>query len=100
MQKHIFNKYDIRGIVGTELIIEEVEQLAHAIISFYKKNDPSLTRIAVAMDGRTHSHEIYQKVSQAIIARGLQVYFLGVCPTPVFVFGLYHLPVQAGIMIT
>lgn len=100
MQKHIFNKYDIRGIVGTELIIEEVEQLAHAIVSFYQKNSPSLTRIAVAMDGRLHSYEIYQKVSQAIISRGLQVYFLGVCPTPVFVFGLYRLPVQAGIMIT
>lgn len=100
MQKHIFNKYDIRGIVGTELIIEQVEQLTHAIVSFYKKQYPSLTRIAVAMDGRIHSQEIYQKVSGAIVARGLQVSFLGVCPTPVFVFGLYHLPVQAGIMIT
>lgn len=100
MQKHIFNKYDIRGIIGTELCIDEVEQLTHAIISFYKKQSPSLAKIAVAMDGRIHSPEIYQKVSQAIVSCGLQVYFLGLCPTPVFVFGLYHLPVQAGIMIT
>lgn len=100
MQKHIFNKYDIRGIIGTELMIEEVEQLTHAIVSFYKKQNPGLTKIAVAMDGRIHSSEIYKKVSQVIVSCGLQVHFLGVCPTPVFVFGLYHLPVQAGIMIT
>lgn len=100
MQKHIFNKYDIRGIIGTELMIEEVEQLTHAIISFYKKEFPELKKIAVAMDERIDSVEIYKKVSQVIVSCGLQVYFLGVCPTTVFVFGLYHLPVQAGIMIT
>ncbi|MBI2352703.1 phosphomannomutase/phosphoglucomutase [Candidatus Dependentiae bacterium] len=100
MQKYIFNKYDIRGVVGTELVIEEVEQLTHAIISFYQKYNSSITKIAIAMDGRLHSQEIYKRVAQAIIDRGLQGYFLGVCPTPVFVFGLYRLPVQAGIMIT
>lgn len=100
MQKHIFNKYDIRGIIGTELMIDEVEQLTHAIISFYKKEFPEIKKIAVAMDERIDSLEIYKKVSQVIVSCGLQVYFLGVCPTAVFVFGLYQLPVQAGIMIT
>lgn len=100
MQKHIFNKYDIRGKVGVELRLDEVEQLTNAIVLFYKKHYPNLERIAVALDGRRHSQEIYEKVSQTIIKAGLQVYFLGVCPTPVFVFGLYNLPVQAGIMIT
>ncbi len=100
MQKHIFNKYDIRGMVGTELDLAHVEQLAHAIVSFYQKKQPNISSIAVGMDGRIHSMEIYQKVAHVVISRGLNVHFLGICPTPVFVFGLYNLPVQAGIMIT
>lgn len=100
MQKHIFNKYDIRGKVGVDLVLGQVDRLAHAIIAYYKKHYPNLERIAVALDGRKYSQQIYDKVSKAIVDAGLQVYFLGVCPTPIFVYSLYHLPVQAGIMIT
>lgn len=100
MQKHIFNEYDIRGVIGKDLQISEIEKLTHAIVTFYQQQCPDLQRIAVAMDGRVDSPEIYQKVSQVIMQRGLQVYFLGSCPTSVFLFGLHRLPVQAGIMIT
>ncbi len=100
MQKHIFKEYDIRGIVGKELLIDHVEKLTKAILSFYKKKKPEVQRVAVAMDGRLHSDAMYQAVSKAITQQGLHVYFLGVCPISAFHFGLYHLPVQAGIMIT
>lgn len=100
MQKHIFRSTDIRGVVGVDFLIEEVYMLTQSMMIWFSKKSPHVRRVAVALDGRVHGHEIYQKVAQAIVDAGYQVYFLGVCPTPVFVYGLYQLPVQAGIMIT
>ena len=96
----IFKKYDIRGVVGVDLHLDQIDRLTHAIVNFYQQQETDIQRIAVAMDGRLYSYEIYQKVSQAIIDKGLQVYFLGICPNAVFMYGIDKLPVQAGIMIT
>jgi phosphomannomutase len=100
MQKHIFRKSDIRGIVGVDLMMHEIYALTQAMIAWFVQQDSNLQRIAVALDGRVHGQEIYQHVSKAITDAGYQVYFLGICPTPVFEYGLHQLPVQAGIMIT
>lgn len=100
MQKHIFRSSDIRGIVPSELSLQDSYQIAQACITWFAQKSSNLQRIAVAFDGRLHGQEIYQQVSQAIIDTGHQVYFLGVCPTPAFLYRLHQLPVQAGIMIT
>ncbi|MBP6892049.1 hypothetical protein KBB68_00550 [Candidatus Babeliales bacterium] len=100
MQNHIFRVSDIRGIVPTELSMQDSYDIAQAAVTWFARQDLNLQRIAVAFDGRLYGQEIYQQVAQAIVDAGYQVYFLGICPTPVFVFGLHQLPVQAGIMIT
>lgn len=100
MQNHIFRRSDIRGIVGIDLSIQDTYRLTQAAVSWFAQKCLNLQRIAVAFDGRLHGQEMYEQVAQAIVDAGYQVYFLGVCPTPVFVYGLYQLPVQAGIMIT
>ena len=51
------------------------------------------------MDARTHSQAIYEEVA-AITDSGLDIYFLGICPTPVLLHALHKLPVDCGIMIT
>lgn len=100
MQKHIFKKSNISGIVGIELMMDDVHCLTQAILYYFFKYDHALQRIAVAFDSRVHGQEIYQNVAQAIVNSGYQVYFLGICPTPVLEYALHQLPVQAGIMIT
>lgn len=100
MQASVFKKYDIRGIVGQDLIIKDSYRLAQAIVTHFKHQNPALTTLIVGMDGRTHSPAIKEQVCRALQDMGINVIFLGVCPTPVFYFANEMLNVPGGIMIT
>lgn len=100
MQDSFFRKYDLRGKVGTELIIDDVYDLAHAIIFYCAQQEPSLKTIAVGMDGRVHSPAIKEEVCRAIQDAGFDALFIGTCPSPVMYFAMHTQPVEAGIMIT
>jgi len=96
----IFREYDIRGIVGTQLLIDQTYSLACAIAYFLKQQKPTLRTIAIGMDGRTHSPALKEQVCAAFLDSGIDVIFLGICPTPIMYFSQHMLPVDAGIMIT
>lgn len=100
MLSTIFREYDIRGKVGSELIIDQVYPLTQAIAFYFVHHNPAVKTVLVGMDVRSHSPEIKDAVIKALKDSGIDVIFIGVCPTPVLYFGLYTLPVQAGIMIT
>lgn len=96
----IFRQYDIRGKVGTELLVNQVYDLGCAMASYFIQKNPDVKSIAVGMDGRTHSPEIQENLCKAFLDSGINVISLGVCPTPVLYFSLFNLEVQAGVMVT
>lgn len=96
----IFREYDIRGKVGSELIIEDVYDLARAIAFYFSQKKVTVKTVAVGMDGRLHSPAIKEMVCKALLDSGLDVVFIGVCPSPVLYFALHTLSVDAGLMIT
>lgn len=96
----IFREYDIRGKVGTELVIDQVYDLTRAIVYYLAQQKPGVKTIAVGMDGRLHSPAIKDELCRAIQESGLNVVFIGVCPSPVLYFAMHTLPVDAGLMIT
>jgi len=100
MQAAAFKKYDIRGIVEKELIIEDTYRLTQAIITHFKQHCPELNHMIVGMDGRIHSPLIKEQVCKAIIDSGINVMFIGVCSTPLFYFANEILNAEGGIMIT
>lgn len=100
MNDIIFREYDIRGIVGTDLLIDEIYNLGRAIAAYFIDHQATTRTVAVAMDGRVHSDAIRKPLIQALLESGLDVVFIGVCPSPVLYFALHQLDVQAGIMIT
>lgn len=100
MKDSIFREYDIRGVVDKELFIDQVYDLTQAIAAYFLKHLPNLKTVAVGMDGRTHSPAIKQEICRSLTDSGLDVLFLGICPTPVLYFSLHTQPVQAGLMIT
>ncbi len=100
MESVIFREYDIRGIVGSQLKIEQVYDLGRAIAVLFTQLEPSTKTIAVGMDGRSHSAAIKQELVRGLIDSGLNVVFIGVCPTPVLYYAQYSMPVDAGLMIT
>jgi phosphomannomutase / phosphoglucomutase len=100
VQDAIFREYDIRGKVGSELIIDHIYDLTLSIAWYFKKHAPLATTVAVGMDGRSHSEAIKDEVCRALVDSGFSVLFFGVCSTPALYFGLHTLPVHAGIMVT
>jgi phosphomannomutase len=100
MQPAAFKKYDIRGIVGKELITEDMYRLTQSIAAYFKEQSPNLKTVIVGMDGRTHSPLIKEHVCKALLDCGLNVTFIGICTTPLFYFANEILNVQGGVMIT
>lgn len=100
MKDSIFRKYDIRGKVGSDLPIEEVYNFGRALAFYLKSKNPRLSTIAVGMDGRTHSPAIKEELIKALLDSGINVTFIGVCPTPLLYFATHNLDVEAGVMIT
>jgi len=100
MADSVFKEYDIRGKVCEELSLYDMYELVCAIAYYFVQHNPSIKTVAVGMDGRLHSPQIKKKVCDALCDSGLDVLFLGLCPSPALYFAMNVLPVDAGIMIT
>lgn len=100
MRSTIFREYDIRGKVGHDLLIEDVYHITSAIASFFISRVPHFKTVAVGMDGRSHSVTIKEEVCRALIDNGIDVVFLGICPSPALYFSLFNIAVDGGLMIT
>ncbi len=100
MKETIFREYDIRGIVDKELYIDQVYDLGRAIAYYLKQHNPDFNVIAIGMDGRTHSPQIKDELRRAFLDSGIDVAFLGVCPTPALYFSLFTLDVDGGLIVT
>lgn len=100
LKEAIFREYDIRGIVGTELIIEEMYHLTYAIISYILKKHPKTSTIIIGMDGRLHSLAIKDEICKALSDLGMHVTFIGICASPVLYFAVHTLKADVGLMIT
>jgi phosphomannomutase/phosphoglucomutase len=96
----VFKQYDLRGIIGTDFPLEDVYDLGKAIAVYFITRAHDVKTIAIGADGRIHSPIIKEKLCAALQDAGLNVVFIGVCPTPVLYFSLFTQPVQAGLMIT
>jgi len=96
----VFREYDIRGKVGSELYLHEIYALGQAIAYYFLTQKPDLKTVAIGRDARLHSQVIQDELARAMVKSGLNVIFMGICPTPVLYFALHTLPVDAGLMVT
>ena len=100
MKETIFREYDIRGLVNSELMIDDVYDLGRAIAFYLMQLNNAVKTIALAMDGREHSPAIKDNMCRALIDSGFDVIFIGVCTSPMMYFATHTMSVDAGIMIT
>ena len=98
MNEHIFREYDIRGVVGRDLTDETVYDVARAIGTFYRAN--SIGRATLGRDARESSPRFRDIFIRGLTETGCDVIDIGMVPTPVLYFSLFHLDVDAGVMIT
>ena len=100
MNDNVFRKYDIRGKVGSELDIDRMYDLGRALAYYFKQRNPQVKTIAIGMDGRNHSPSIKEKLTTAMSDSGLDVSFIGVCPSPALYFAMFTKSFEAGLMVT
>ena len=98
MDAKTFREYDIRGIVGTQIIEADVTQLGRAFGTYLVRQGKR--KVTMGRDIRPSAEQFRQALLEGMLDTGLQVTDLGTCPTPVFYFSLRHLHADGGIMIT
>jgi phosphomannomutase/phosphoglucomutase len=96
----IFREYDIRGIAGKDLDRDIAVLLGKAFGSFVKQRKPDAGYLSVGRDVRNSSAGLAAGIIEGITSTGLDVYDIGVCPTPVQYFSLFHLDLDGGVMVT
>ena len=94
----LFREYDLRGIVGQELTESIAEQVGRAYCTYVK--DGGVKTVSVGRDGRLSSPGLFKALVKGLLAGGLNVIDVGICPSPLVYFSLFNLPVDGGIMIT
>ncbi|NWF75708.1 MAG: phosphomannomutase/phosphoglucomutase [Nitrospirae bacterium] len=100
MIDRVFREYDIRGIVEEDLTENFVFLLGKAFGTYLRNVNPVARQVSVGRDGRLSSESFARNVIRGIISTGINVYNIGLCPTPVQYFSLYHLNLDGGIMVT
>lgn len=98
MNPEIFREYDIRGLVGKDLIPETVEQIGKAIGTYIRRDGGKI--ITLGWDVRTSSMQFRDILATGILSTGIDVIDVGLVPTPVSYFSLHHCKPDGGVMIT
>ena len=100
MNDRIFREYDIRGVVGKDFDADFAFLLGRAFASLLKQTNPDAKQVSVGRDARLSSEGLASEIIKGIISSGINVYDIGMCPTPLQYFSLYHLSLDGGIMVT
>jgi len=99
INRTIFREYDIRGVFGQgELSLETAELLGRAIGTKLRKKN--ILRMTLGRDVRTSSDQLHRSILTGLLSTGVHVVDVGICPTPLLYFSLFHFNVPGGVMIT
>ncbi|MBI4721481.1 MAG: phosphomannomutase/phosphoglucomutase [Candidatus Stahlbacteria bacterium] len=102
LNPNIFRTYDIRGIADVDLTDEVVHQLGCAYGTYLIKSNTKnqIPKIGIGQDVRLSSPRIAKTLIEGILGTGVSVIDLGVVPTPVVYFSVFHYNYDGGIMVT
>jgi len=98
MNPAVYREYDIRGLA--EIDFDRKFALLLGKVHGTAIVEAGGTRAAVGRDCRATSNAYAEAVIAGMVSTGLLVYDLGVCPSPLLYFSLFHLNADGGIQIT
>jgi phosphomannomutase/phosphoglucomutase len=96
---HIFREYDIRGIAERDLSDELAEGIGRGLGAMLTK-DGRPPCLAVGRDCRLSSPRLHAALVRGLVQAGVHVIDIGVGPTPMLYFAVFHLATDGGIQIT
>jgi phosphomannomutase/phosphoglucomutase len=94
----IFREYDIRGIADSELPSDGVRDLGRGVGTYFIRH--GARRVNLARDCRLSSDRLHDALLSGLIATGCEVTELGIAPTPLLYYSVFHLKAEGGVMIT
>jgi phosphomannomutase/phosphoglucomutase len=94
----IFREYDIRGLADSDLSDENVLLFARGAGTYYRNHGHK--ELFVGRDMRVSSPRISELLIKGLNETGCDVIDIGMVPTPVLYFALFHYDIPNGIMIT
>jgi phosphomannomutase len=97
----ILREYDIRGIMEETLSTADAYHLGLAYSALHRKRGGKAgATVAIARDGRLSSPALADALASGLTDGGLNVLRLGVGPTPLLYFAVFHQNLDGGIMVT
>ncbi|RJR41600.1 MAG: phosphomannomutase/phosphoglucomutase [Desulfobacteraceae bacterium] len=98
MKETIFREYDIRGRIPDELNGDVAYRIGLALGTYY--GERGVDTISMGRDCRLSSPELKDALSRGLIRTGMRIVDVGIVPTPLLYFSLFHLDVKGGVQIT
>ena len=95
---NIFREYDIRGLADSDLSDDNVLRFAHGAGTYYRQHGQKA--LFVGRDMRVSSPRIADTLIKGLNETGCDVIDIGMVPTPVLYFALFHYAIPNGIMVT
>jgi phosphomannomutase/phosphoglucomutase len=103
MTANIFRAYDIRGIVDdtvTEVFTYQLGQVLGEQVCQQPRAATAKPQLVVGRDGRLSGGRLAAAFIEGVLSSGCDVLEIGMVPTPVLYFSLFHLQIPHGVMIT
>ena len=94
----IYREYDIRGVVGKDLTPAIVKRLGQGFGTSMIQHGQ--WNLVVGRDGRLSSKSFADALTGGLLSTGCHVTDIGLCPTPVYYFSIFHLEKEGGMMVT
>ncbi len=98
MNPAIFREYDIRGVAERDFDAGFAASLGRAFGTL--AGEAGRRRVSVGRDCRLTSDRYAAALADGIRSTGLTVVDIGVCPTPLLYFSLFHWDLDGGIQVT
>jgi len=95
---HSFREYDIRGVAGSEITGELARHLGRAFASMLPDGDER--PVVCGRDVRLSGAMLQEQVIRGLRDGGIDVIDIGVVPTPLAYFAVYHLNAAGCVMVT
>jgi phosphomannomutase len=96
----LLREYDVRGILDDTLYAADANALGRAFGTLVRRRNANARRVAVGYDGRLSSPMLEQALVDGLVSTGLEVMRVGLGPTPMLYFAVYHLECDGGVMVT
>jgi phosphomannomutase / phosphoglucomutase len=94
----IYREYDIRGVVDKDLTPAIVKKLGQGFGTYMVQHNK--LNLVVGRDGRLSSKSFAEALIEGLLSTGCHVTDIGLCPTPVYYFSIFHLDKDGGMVVT